>query len=210
MNNLYNEDYFERGCSTGLSCYSNYRWIPELTIPMCAEMIAHLNIDESKTVLDFGCAKGYSVKAFRLLYRNAYGVDISSYATSSAPSEVLPYIHLINPGDDIPLINNTAYDWTIAKDVLEHVDYTDIKSVLSKIRAATKNLFVIVPLGKDGKYVVPAYDLDVTHRIREPLEWWENTVKECGFNVQESTYSVKHIKNNWASWEFGNGFLVLS
>ena len=72
---VYNESYFERGLESGLSLYQNYRWIPELTIPMAMTIIDFLGIKRHQTILDFGCAKGFLVKAFRLLYRSAYGVD---------------------------------------------------------------------------------------------------------------------------------------
>jgi len=68
----FNEDYYERGVELGISGYSNYRWMPELTIPMCHEMINILNIKDDETILDFGCAKGYVVKGFRLLHKIAY------------------------------------------------------------------------------------------------------------------------------------------
>jgi SAM-dependent methyltransferase len=209
MNNLFNDDYYERGLEKGLSCYSNYRWIPELTIPMCVDMISYLHIGAKHTVLDYGCAKGYAVKAMRLLHLEAYGVDISEYAINSAPKEVSEYLYLINEMDEIPLANNSKYDWTIAKDVLEHVPYAAIVDTISKIRQATKNLFAIVPLGENGKYIVPAYELDVTHHIREPLSWWEKTFEDCGFKIQSSTYRAGYIKSNWSAWDKGNGFLIL-
>ena len=84
MTHKYDEDYFERGVETGKSLYSNYRWIPELTIPICAELIMQLKIGPEDTILDFGCAKGFIVKALRLLHREAYGVDISEYAIKQA------------------------------------------------------------------------------------------------------------------------------
>ena len=73
----YDEDYFERGIESGKSLYTNYRWIPELTIPMCSFLNEQLGIGQSENVLDFGCAKGFIVKAMRLLGRNAYGVDLN-------------------------------------------------------------------------------------------------------------------------------------
>ena len=84
----YDEDYFENGIKTGKSCYENYRWLPELTIPMAMTIIDLLKIQRFETVLDFGCAKGYLVKAFKLLYRNAFGVDASPYAIANCDSEV--------------------------------------------------------------------------------------------------------------------------
>jgi hypothetical protein len=41
--NAFTKDYYENGRACGLSCYENYRWLPELTIPMCERLIAQLH-----------------------------------------------------------------------------------------------------------------------------------------------------------------------
>src|SRR5512137_1682190 len=113
----YNEDYFERGLQTGKSNYQNYRWIPELTIPMAMSIIDFLELKPEHKILDFGCAKGYLVKALRLLRRQAWGMDISEYAISCVDSEVRQYCalspHLVN----LP----KHFDFCVAKDVFEHI-----------------------------------------------------------------------------------------
>lgn len=204
MKNLFDETYYERGKDAGISCYSNYRWLPELTIPLAAQLIIQLNIKPHHRILDFGCAKGYLVKAFRLLHYEAFGVDISEYAISNAPNDIVEYLSLIGPNDQIP----THYDWAIAKDVLEHVPYCNIRGTLKKLRNASDKLLVIVPLGKDGSYVIPEYDNDVTHQITEPMDWWKRELAESGFDILMSTYSMPHIKSNWSQWELGNAFIL--
>ncbi len=84
---VYDADYYERGVESGKSCYSNYRWLPELTIPMAMVLIDTLGIrpGAGQRVLDFGCAKGFVTKALRMLRRDAWGIDISRYALSQAP-----------------------------------------------------------------------------------------------------------------------------
>jgi SAM-dependent methyltransferase len=206
---FYNEDYYERGIELGISGYSNYRWIPELTIPMCYEMINILDIKDNDVILDFGCAKGYIVKGFRLLHKDAFGVDISEYAISSAPKEIKPYIFKIDSEKDIPLQNNKKYDCTIAKDVLEHVSYENLKTTLSQLRKCSKKMFVIVPLGENGKYIIPAYELDITHHIRESIDWWSDQFKNAGFDIVYKDYKMKNIKSNWSKWKTGNGFFLL-
>ena len=201
MKNLYDEDYYERGIESHKSCYSNYRWIPELTIPMAFTLIEHLNILPSDKILDFGCAKGYLVKAFRLLHREAFGYDISTYAKDSAPLDVKPYILDTYTGN---------YDWVISKDVFEHVPYEEINDLLKELSKFTRKMFVIVPLGKDGRYVIPAYELDSTHMIREDLNWWKNCFIKNGFSVDAADYNVKYLKENWSHWEKGNGFFSLN
>ena len=79
---MYNRDYYESGIENGISGYRNYRWMPELTIRMAHCLIQDLSIDKSHSVLDYGCAKGFLVKALRLLDIDAFGLDVSEYAIS--------------------------------------------------------------------------------------------------------------------------------
>ena len=200
MKNLYDENYFERGIENKKSCYTNYRWIPELTIPLAFSMIEYLNILPDEKILDFGCAKGYLVKAFRLLHRQAFGYDISDYAKQSAPYEVKKFFVESYEGD---------YDWVISKDVFEHVPYEEIDDLLKKLSHSTRKMFCIIPLGENGQYVIPAYELDVTHIIREDLNWWREKFSANGFVVKNATYTAPHIKENWSNWKRGNGFFTL-
>lgn len=197
MPTSYDADYYENGIVSGKSLYSNYRWIPELTLPMCCELKTVLGLAGNK-VLDYGCAKGYLVKGFRLLGVDAWGYDISKYAIKNAPHEIKPYLTTEMPGN--------AFEWVIAKDVLEHLSKDDLKVELHKLRC--EKLFIAVPLGDGKKYNVPAYELDKTHVIREPLQWWEQAIHDGGFTVTYSAYKFGSLKNNWAEYPTGNGFII--
>lgn len=69
-------------------------------------------------------------------------------------------------------------------------------------------MFAIVPLGENGQYIVPAYELDKTHCIRQDLNWWKEKFEENSFTVEKALYKVDYIKENWCEWEKGNGFFV--
>ena len=198
----YDEDYFERGIELGISGYSNYRWIPELTIPLCARIIEDLRISDTDRILDYDCAKGFYVKAFRLLHKQCWGYDISEYALSQADDSIKQFV-----SGDLDLLGD--FDLVIAKDVLEHIDYANIESILKRIYTITEDLFCIVPIGRDGKYIVPIYELDKTYIIREDLNWWGNMFQDCGFYVEIAKYNMKHMKQNYEKWEEGNGFFLL-
>ena len=90
MSELYDENYFERGLQLGISGYTSYSWMPELTLKMAEFLAEDLNL-RNKTALDFGCAKGYLVKALRIYGIEAYGYDASEYAISQAPKEIGRY-----------------------------------------------------------------------------------------------------------------------
>lgn len=207
--NPYDFDYFERGISTGKSGYENYRWIPELTIPMAMSIIDYLDIKRFQRVLDFGCAKGYLVKALRMLGRDAWGLDVSHYAINQVDVETKTFCGVCT--EDLIVASNPlmpcSFEYGIAKDVFEHIEEGNLGKVLVNIPCTT--LFVVVPLGNGEKYNVPAYQMDVTHITCQPLDWWKSLFEEYGWEVVRSVYRIEGIKDNWAMYEDGNGFFTL-
>lgn len=199
--NQYDADYFLRGKQSGKSLYENYRWLPDLTIPMVSRMIAYLGIKPEDTILDFGCARGYIVRAFREMGYNAWGYDISKWAIENADKEAAMYLYR----DEIELCN-CRFSWVIAKDVLEHV--LELSSTIDMLRNITrKGIFAVVPLAHGSKYDVREYEEDITHIHRRPLQWWVGHFHQVGWSV-EARYQVDGIKDNYAQWKTGNGFIV--
>ena len=202
MSTLFDADYFENGPSTGKSLYENYRWMPELTLPFAAAIAKHIGMEYGDTVLDFGCAKGFLVKALRLLHYDAYGADISEYAVKGREN-----LQLIEHAADISLPPHVSrFDFIIAKDTLEHIP--QVKQELQALMHKARCLFVVVPLGDGEKYVAADYEKDTTHIIRQPLEWWVNTMENSGWCVREAVYDLPYIKDRWRHIPGGNGFIT--
>jgi len=202
----YNEAYFERGIETGVSLYTNYRWMPEQTISLAMALIDKLCIGRQSRILDFGCAKGYLVKALRILWRDAYGVDLSRYAIQNCDPQVEEYVIQCNENEPVPW--DFDFDICIAKDVFEHIP--NIEAVVYKLRKKCRHLFAVIPLGDGKRFNVPAYDLDKTHIIAQPPEWWMEMFTKHGWTLKEFCYRKHGIKDNWAEHATGNGFFELS
>lgn len=197
----YDEAYYLRGRESGKSLYDNFRWLPDLTVPMARAIIQHLRMEPFDSVLDFGCARGYVVRAFRELGFNAHGVDCSEWAIRNADLSVADWVGLgtRSPG---------VFDWVIAKDVLEHVQ--DVETAVSDLVGSTKKgLLAVVPLSPENGlgYVVPEYELDVTHVHRLTLATWASMFMRAGWAV-EARYRLKGVKDNYAKWATGNGFIT--
>ena len=202
----FDREYFEQGPMTGKSLYTNYRWLPELTLPLCHHLVTYCGMMQEDRILDFGCAKGYVVHGLRLLGYDAHGIDVSEYAISQAPREVNGYVTKIEPFEEISI----DFDWVICKDILEHLPYDSIDNQLQLLADCTKNLIAMVPLGDGHKYYIDAYEQDVTHIIREDLKWWEERFFRNGFNVDEMTYDMGPFKKNWQIHPQGNGLFCCS
>jgi len=180
------------------------RWKNSFTNDVFLEEIANEKSNKN-TIMDFGCAKGYLVHAFRLLGIEAYGVDISEYAISKAPKEVNNYISLIKPYSD----NFRYCTYIICKDILEHIPYDKIDEQLSILKSKCEVVLAIIPLGNNGKYVIPAYELDKSHYIREPKEWWNERFEKAGFTQIKSTTNLGAFKAQWQEIDSNGNLLYM-
>jgi len=207
----YDRTYFESGLVAGVSGYMNYMWLPELTIRMAHKLILGLPIKRGETVLDLGCAKGFLVKALRILDVEAYGADVSAYAISQASAEVRDFCALIGGCDDASLFTRN-YDWMLCKDVLEHLVEPDLRLLLRRGRTQVKRIFGAIPLAADdecGKFIVPEYDRDVTHVTAKSLAWWKHLFESEGWSIELASHTFDGCKENWTErWPDGNAFIV--
>lgn len=203
----YDEEYFLRGRESGKSLYENYRWLPDLTIPMAKRIVEHCGIDPNDGILDFGCSRGYLVRALTELGWNAEGIDISPWAIENADPAIKKCVRV---GETV----SEPYDWIISKDVLEHIE--EIQLILTLARFGTmarKGIFIVVPLAglddEDG-YVVEEYEKDMTHKIRWNLGQWVHQLLIILDNTWEvqARHRLVGIKDNYAKWPRGNGFIT--
>lgn len=203
---FYDRKYYEAGIETGKSLYQNYRWIPEMTIPLAHHIIRKCNLYPEQSVLDFGCAKGYLVKALRLLGMEAYGVDVSEYAISEADEDVEYYVSKIEPLADLSITVRTI----ICKDVLEHIPYESIDEQLKILFNHGSQLFAIIPIAENGKYIIDSYELDKSHLIREDEDWWKHKIYNAGYFNVRTTTNLKYFKANWDDIDHNGNILVIA
>jgi len=160
----FDETYYLFGKEKGISNYEQYRWLPGLTIPM-AKMVGTVLDVRKKRILDFGCARGYLVKALRHLGYNAHGYDISKWAIENCDPAVERYV-----------FNNLFgnFDIVFCKDVLEHIPEKELTATLLSIFSFCEKAMFIVPLAEkeNGAYIYPNDELDKTHIHRKTFQGW--------------------------------------
>lgn len=183
---FYDADYFERGPQSGKSLYENYRYMPEKVEP-AARWIAERY--RGLRVLDYGCAKGFLVKALVDKGVDACGYDVSEYAVENGHPDIKDRLYY---GERIP-----AADVVIGKDVLEHVPHHEIVPLLIDLSGRCKEAVFVVPLGDSGKYRIPCYHDDASHLIAESEHWWLVRFMMSGWSVQEMTYDMTPWKAHW-------------
>lgn len=205
---FYDKKYFENGIASGKSCYTNYRWIPELTIPMSYFLLKELDLQPRVKVLEVGCSKGYMVKALRLLDIDAYGIDVSKYAIDHCDSDIKDFCGLQTDNNPVPFKQH--FDWLITKDVLEHIPTEGLDNLFETYSGRCDRMYHVIPLGDQEKFRIPEYHLDKSHIQIHDEEWWGQLFDKYGWKIESLKYQVRGIKDNWAEHHpTGNGFFKL-
>lgn len=204
----FDEDYYLRGRQTGKSNYESYTWLGEVTLTFAIYLQRHLGMTEGSRVLDVGCARGYLVRALRMLRMQAFGYDISEWAIANCDPEVTPWVSTDMaelPGD---------WDYVIAKDCLEHVSKEELQELIPRLCGATrKALLFIVPLTAyfGGRYLRPEDEADTTHKIRFCLHDWLVFLQPLARDFTVSgAYHIRGCKEASEKVPQSCGFLTLT
>lgn len=169
MTHPYDADYYLNGVASKKSNYVDYHWMEERTMAFAVALMAHLDIEPGDTLMDYGTARGYTVKALRRLGVSAFGYDISQWAIENCDPEVAQHV------SNKPEILTRAYDFTLAKDVFEHLEVSELRPIVDHLLTNTRSsMLAIVPLAfmENTDYVRKEDNQDATHVIRWPLQSW--------------------------------------
>ncbi|MDH5506317.1 MAG: class I SAM-dependent methyltransferase [Anaerolineae bacterium] len=132
---MYDKEYYEslnyRNYTSGF--YRFWHWVKFVWIGLILRGIG------AKTVLDFGCADGVSVAAFRFLGIKAWGIDASDYAVSKAPAQAQDFVWSGKIGDNS--FQDNFFDVVVSWDVLEHIDPANLRPVLAELQRLGKRGF---------------------------------------------------------------------
>jgi cyclopropane fatty-acyl-phospholipid synthase-like methyltransferase len=201
LNEIYDKDYFENGVEIGKSGYTNYRWLPERAYREVRAVINLLGIEPGQTVLDFGCAKGYWVRAFREYGINAYGCDTSDYALSNADDNVKDFLT-----KDIP---DRKFDFIVSRNTFEHIDAEELAIILKKFATLTDVLFFTVPLidPQTRDYVMQMPD--ITHKIRWTNSQWLTFVEDCGWIHTNAFPFIDGLHDNLRQYPNSIGYYLV-
>jgi len=189
---FYDEDYFQRGQQSGKGWLTNYHWMPRRTFREAFAFIDTLGLDENSKVLDFGGAKGFIVKALRILEIDADVCDISDYALSFAPEGSWN-----SSVEENWKLHEGKYTHIISKDVFEHLNPDQLNATLMKLQKIAPKMMCVVPLGDRGVYRIPEYHLEISHLIAENEDYWRDMFEKSGWNVVQEFKHISGLKDSW-------------
>ena len=163
--------------------YGGYEYNPRFWEPVVPDFIKYYNLTNKSSILDIGCAKGFTLYEFTkaLPGIKVRGVDISQYAIDNAKEEVKPFLSVAN-ACNLPFPDN-SFDCVISIVTLHNLDIKDLVKSLSEIER----------VGRGSSYIT----LDAYSSLEEKkaMEDWNLTaltvmhVDEWKIFFKEKNYS---------------------
>lgn len=207
MSEIFDADYYLNGVHSGKSNYSDYRWLPDTTLPMADQAKWLLGIRATDLLYEIGAGRGYFVKAMRMRGVEAFGHDISEWAVENCDPSVKGYI---SNSLDLP---EKGWDVIWSKDTFEHIPESELFTLIPRLLHATRRfLFIIVPLSKEtgGEYGCPVDEQDATHLIRWTLPDWLEYLQQFskGF-VVSGGYEMPVLKPKCYEYPRSYGFITV-
>ena len=145
----FNKDYFDGDRRYG---YGGYYYNKKYWESTAKDFIDYYNLDNSSSVLDIGCAKGfmlYEIKK-KLPGIEIKGIDISEYAITKSKKEVRRYLQI---GNAVKLeFENNKFDLVTSIVTLHNLNREDCAKSLQEIeRVSKKNSFITVDAFSNSK-----------------------------------------------------------
>jgi len=153
------------------------------------------------TFLELGCAKGFLVQAMRMRGVEAYGVDVSEYATSNCHPDMKPYI-FCQSATNLSRFKDDYFDLIYSWDFMEHLSPDEIILCLKECKRVGKKWIYHGVTIFDQNYgsiaeQFPDEPQDPTHVSCYKKEWWEEI-----FNM---VFNKKDMRIRWLGEPFVTG-----
>lgn len=185
---LYGKDFFDAGRKEPgvFECYSWEHFYPE-SKELATRVKGQFN---PAKVLDLGCAKGFLVYAFAEMGIDAYGVDTSDYAISSAPLEIRPYLYQVDLNKDTLPFEAEKFDFVTFLGTIEYL--YDPKLAIQEVSRILRH---------GGRlYLTTIYERDPEDKIRINIHskaFWIREFQSNGFKFMPgelATLEKAHLR----------------
>lgn len=170
--------FFDGPRSQGYGGYKDWtRWVP-----VVKRIINHYNLGPEASILDVGCAKGFTLFGFLqvLPTLKIAGVDVSEYAIENAPESVKPYLKIAN-AKELPYPDK-SFDFVISINTVHNLDLEDCKKAIKEIERVKKSFaFITVDAYRDEKEKERMIMWNLTAQTILSVDDWKKLFTEVGY-----------------------------
>ena len=138
----YEEDYWDGDRRFG---YGGYKYLPGRWKPVAESLIETYNLNNSSSILDVGCGKGFLLHEIKLLLPEITikGFDISNHGLSCALDSVKDDLFIHKAQELYPFKNN-EFDLVISLGCLHNLRLMELEVALGEIERVGKQGYVML------------------------------------------------------------------
>ena len=138
----YETDYWDGNRRYG---YGGYKYIPGRWKPVAESLIEHFDLNESSSVLDVGCGKGFLLYEMRQILPGLEisGFDISKHGLSQSREEIRDKLFHYRAQDLYPY-ENDSFDLVISLGCLHNLRVFELENALKEIERVGRQGYVMV------------------------------------------------------------------
>ncbi len=172
-------DYFDGDRNHG---YGGFNYHQRFWQPVIPTIIETYHLDDSSSVLDVGCAKGFFLYDLKQTLPNISirGIDISEYAIDNAKIEVKEYLQVAN-ATKLPF-KTDSFDFVISINTLHNLDRENCAVSLQEIeRVSRGNSFITVDAYRNDEEKARMEAWNLTALTMMAVDDWKNFFLEVGY-----------------------------
>lgn len=161
--------------------YGGYRYDGRWK-PVVQRISEHYRLTNQDTILDVGCAKGFTLQDFReaLPGVKVVGVDVSSYAISCAMDSVKPYLTIAN-ASHLPFPDK-SFDFVFSINTIHNLPEDLCRRALQEIeRVSRRHKFVVVDSYRNPDEKERMEQWNLTAHTYFDTERWKRFFREAGY-----------------------------
>jgi len=174
----FGKEFFDGPRSQGYGGYKDWkRWVP-----VAQHIIDHYGLTNESSILDVGCAKGFTLFAFRQILPDIKiaGIDVSQYAIENSPESVKPFLKIAN-AKKLPYPDN-SFDFVISINTVHNLDLEECKESIREIeRVKSKYAFLTVDAYRNEEEKKRMMMWNLTAQTILSVNDWKKLFDEVGY-----------------------------
>ena len=175
----FDQDFFDGDRRHG---YGGFSYMPRFWQPVIPTFQNHWKLNESSTVLDVGCAKGFMMYDMSQLVPGitVKGIDVSQYAIDNAIETMRPHVQVAN-ATALPFADK-SFDIVISINTIHNLDRAGCAQALREIeRVARRGGFITVDAYRNDEEKERMYAWNLTAKTIMSVDEWVAFFKEVGY-----------------------------
>ena len=162
--------------------YGGFSYMPRFWQPVIPTFQNHWKLNESSSVLDVGCAKGFMMYDMSQLIPGitVKGIDVSQYAIDNAIETMRPHVQVAN-ATALPFADK-SFDIVISINTIHNLDRAGCAQALREIeRVARRGSFITVDAYRNDEERERMYAWNLTAKTIMSVDEWVAFFKEVGY-----------------------------